>query len=211
MRSGLSKVATGWTGSIVVTIGAVSVTLTPGGRESVASLATELCRQCTIVHGGTWRLAVTSSARLALYSSETFNLTISSVAATRFGWANDTGVTSVVGSTAHYGAYYPAYGIGWGTDGGPDELAAPTSDGSNAGSVRRTTVNRSILAWDAYAASWDAEADIYGVYDVWSLGNASPGEDPLIRTRVRIASWSREPLGHLPQHVTLTANATEVA
>lgn len=216
VRSGLAKVASGWTGSITVTVASVDAVVVPDARTSAAELLAALRAACERTHGGTWDVYVGEDSVgvvgvVGLSSSLTFTLAITGTTAARLDWAAASSVTSVTGAVVHFGAYYPAHGLNWGTGGAPDALGSPSSDGANAGSPRQTTGSRSLVAWDTYEASWAAEADIAGVYDVWSVSTLTTGPAPRVHARVRVGSWSRAPLGRLASNVTLTADATEVA
>lgn len=105
---GFSQVFGNYGGSVSVTIGATSATITPGDeRASAASIWMDLVALATITHGSQFTGFVNDSGVLVIQAGVTFTLTASGNTQTRLGIAASASGTEVTGTGVHLGGLYP--------------------------------------------------------------------------------------------------------
>ena len=202
--SALAEVSAGWTGSVALTYGSASTTVTPRTRESVASLIARLVAdgiaECSLYLS----VSLTSAGRVVLtgYDSDGIGSSASlavfglvwtgatgSFCGFDLGAGTYTGASSYTATDPFTGRWLPTGGLrlegtGYTTDEG--RMVASGAYGSAGIALGDATTLR---AWTSHADAWTAEADVEGVYDVWHEGR--------VFGRVRVDGWRRAPLGRL--------------
>ena len=196
----LSRVLTGWTGSIVVTYLGVTITVTPE-RESVASLIARLV-EAVAPYGLTLTVSVSSASVITLTGSAAFDLTLSGNSATRTGFTGSyTSATTYTAAAGYANAWTPANGMRLGGVLFASTKTSATGDGGLAGSPARISGTARLVAWDSQLAI----ADFGYEYDVWHDGR--------LFGRFIARDVRRVPLGRLRNTTTVSVeiDALEVA
>lgn len=198
----LAEVKTGWTGTIALTYGGTTVTITPRTRESVASLLARLVAGALLETGLALSVVVsTNDPFLTISAASFFDLALTGTCETRTGMAG--GSATSITSESSADVYCPIYGIE--LDG--DELSASAgravSSGAYANRGASDAARATVTIYTTYADAWVQEAALQGVYDVWLDGR--------VLGRFRIDQWTRTRRGKLHNQVVLTADALAVS
>lgn len=108
----LARVQTGWTGTAVLTSAAVSITVTPLARESVASFVVRLLAESSQLDA-TFAAQVDATGAITLSANAAFDLTVTGTVESRTAWNAGpySGVTSVTSVSAYSTAVVPAVGM----------------------------------------------------------------------------------------------------
>lgn len=179
----LAPVSAGWTGSIAITVGAATVTVTPALEQSAASIVLELLRLAALDLGGVW--AVTAPAGvLTITGQGTWDLTVSGTTATRLALTSASGVSSVTASGAYAGAVHPA-GLSAGMPDVGVEVGRSAGSGALAAAPVLSASSVSLSAYESTADAWALE-EVAGVHDLWDP------DRQLLLARVWIMGWERQ-------------------
>jgi hypothetical protein len=133
MAQGLQFWIKGWSGSISVTDGSDTETITPTDAASPLQTMISLASQCQATFGGTWSASVTSDFFLTLTSSGagTWSATFGGTCDSLTGFsASYSSVSTITASSIATGAFYP-YSDGLGLLYALDERV-PTNQGVQA-------------------------------------------------------------------------------
>lgn len=186
----LSKVVAGWTGTVAVTYGGITTTITPRLRESVASIFVRLAHEVYRDSGLALSIGIDSNPIVRASASAPFDMTTSGNLATRSGLSDLTysGAASYEGpddaqneETAFFGARLV----------GPilaGDIGSATGAGGYGYAPMPALGKTQLRWWTIYAHTWSDE-QISGVYDFW--------QDGRIFGRIRIDGWRRVPMGLL--------------
>lgn len=195
----LAEVAAGWTGSVALTYGSASTTVTPRTRESVASLVARLVADALSDCGLVLSVSLTSAGRVVLTGRDTsatpatFGLvwagTAGSFCGFDLGAGTYTGGASYTATDPYTGRWLPSDGLRVDGTGLATDLGRAVSTGAYASSGAMAGESTTIRAWTTHADAWTVEDDIVGVYDAWHDGR--------VFGRYRIDGWTRAPLGRL--------------
>ena len=199
--SALAEVLAGWSGTLTIN----GVTTTPRTRESVASLIARSVAEVYAATGLVVSWTCSATGVLTCSAASAFDLVGTGVLDNRTGFTGTyTGAVTYTAAAIYTGAYVPTLGLrlsglGLGLDRG-----ASVADGSSGYAGPLAGGKRELVVWSSYADTWDAEADVSGVHDVWHDGR--------VFGRVRVDAWTRSPLsGSLRTGVMrLTADAQAV-
>lgn len=196
----LAEVLSGWTGTIAVTYGGVTTTVTPYVRESVASLFARLVAQVYADSGLALSVRVsTDDPFVAVSASSAFDLTLSGTCESRSGLTDGpySGATSYEGVAGVASLYVPTRGLRLDGPAWSVEVGRPTSTGSAGYAGPMIGGTAQLTMWSSFADTW-ANEDLEGVYDVWHDGR--------IFGRGRIDSIRRERMGRLSNQVVMRAD-----
>ena len=164
---GFAEVADNWTGSVTVTIGAVSATVTPT-RGSAASVWIDLIKKCELLHGGDWYGWSTSASKLVIAHDVSFTLTASGSTQSNLGIPASASGTEVVGTSPHIRGTYPMTLKFSGfqevkRDGGQ------ASDGEGSTPLIWNTGDAQIQILDTWANCYAINADVMGSGDLFLM------------------------------------------
>ena len=109
----LAPVQIGWTGSIAVTVGSTTTTITPRTRESVASLLARLVTDAFVELTLSLTLSVSSSGVITITGDATFTLNAGGAAATYTGFTGSpySGARAYTAAGAYDSGYVPTVGL----------------------------------------------------------------------------------------------------
>lgn len=191
----LALVQSGWTGSIAVTYGGITTTVTPERRESYASLFARVAHAVYVDSGLSLHIESVAADQIRVVGSAAFDLTLTGNCAERtdFEAGPYTAITDQLSdANTPEGHHFPLHGQR--LEGAL--LTSPAGTATSGGTYGHTTpqgLGRTTLrAWAPVggatpaANAWTIET-ITGVYDVWCDGR--------ILGRVRIDGWQRSPMG----------------
>lgn len=189
-RAALAKVSTGWAGSIAVTFGGVTTTVTPRTRESCISIAARLAADTYVDSGLSLVFAALASDQWQATGSAAFSMALAGGINTSLDFDSGpySGASSYISdANGITGLYTPLYGLRLdGTEVATDSGHAVSSGVSgDAGLV--VGARTSLHIWTDYADAWDREVLLLGVYDVFHDGR--------VFGRVRIDGWRRTAMG----------------
>lgn len=185
----LAKVVTGWTGSIAVTAGGRTVTVTPRTRESVASLFARLIADCLAeLSGFELLVSLVSADQLQMSSADgsTFSVTMSGNCGT---WTDfDSGPYSganVYGSDGNgfLGAFVATYGMRCDSLGIMTGQGRATADGTAGYAPPLEAPDATLILFGQFDEVWSLETSALGVYDLWHDGR--------VQARLLIDVWRR--------------------
>lgn len=194
----LAEVLSGWTGTIAVTYGGITTTITPYVRESVASLWARTIAQVYADSGLTMTIS-TSGSDTTITTSASCTITLTGNTATRTDYDSGpyTNTSFPSDGNGYLGRYVPTRGLRLDGPAWSVELGRSTSTGSAGFAGPMIGGTATLTMWSSFADTW-ANEDLEGVYDVWHDGR--------IFGRGRIDSIRRERMGRLSDQVVMRAD-----
>lgn len=188
----LAKVVTGWTGSVAVTAGGRTVTVTPRTRESVASLFARLIADCLAeLSGFELRVSLINEDQLQLSSADgtVFAVTMSGVCGpnTDFDSGPYSGASTYSSDGNHYAGAVVPQGLRCDTMGLAASQGRATADGTAGYAPPLEAPEATLTAFMQFDAAWSFETSVLGVYDLWHDGR--------VQARILIDVWRRVPPG----------------
>lgn len=186
----LSKVVSGWTGTVAVTYGGITTTITPRLRESVASIFVRLAHEVYRDLGLVLSVGIDSEPIIRVSAPSAFDMTTSSNLATRSGLSDltYTGAASYEGPDDAQNEECASTGARLVGPTLAGEIGGATGAGGYGYAPIPALGKTQLRWWTNYAQSWTDE-QINGVYDFWKDGR--------IFGRIRIDGWRRVPMGRL--------------
>jgi hypothetical protein len=192
----LSRVLTGWTGSVLVV--GPDVEVTPYARDSVASLIAR-CTEVALAYGYVAEWSVGSNSKITLSSASTAEFALTGNTETRVGKSSfSAGDTA---TTAYANAWTPANGLRVGGVMLATSKSGMTGDQGYGVPPHRVPGSTRIVVWDSQLQI----ADFSHEYDVWHDGR--------LFGRFVARDVRRVPLGRLRNTTTVSVeiDALEVA
>lgn len=204
---GLSQVTSGWTGTVQITRGVTTETITPLGRTSAIEVWAEVIRAAQVKFGGTWQGYPDSLGRLYITSTiGVFSVVVSGTTQTRLVYTGTyTGATEYTAAGAHHTAAYPTRGMRIDVDVAARSTRPPSASGSYGMSGAMTGPTGTMYAYGAYAELVNYESVLVAdnTYDSWIGGRRM--------SRVRIGDVKRTRWGRLSTEALLEAGVMVVS
>lgn len=206
----LAQVVSGWTGSVSVTYGATTATVTPPGRTSAFEVMTALGAEISRVIGGTSHNAwVTSAGVFEMVGGSVFTVAATGTTEGRLGLSGTlSGAAAYTFPSSYTGAVIPDYGLRAQSAAITVEDGVSTSTGATARTGGLKSGGGRIFAFDDFSDVFTLSADLDEgeTYDahVWRDDDFPP----LVRLRVRsvrIVRW-----GAVNNKARLEARCVEV-
>lgn len=200
-----AEVLTGWTGSVAITVGATTTTVTPLTRESVASLFARLAHDVYVDSGLALTVKPIANDQLQVSAASTFDMAYDGNCGTRcdYPYGPYAGQTVYLSDQTVVTGRIPAYGVS--VEG--DDLGASTgrvlASGAYAVQGVADPAHASLIVFTTFADAWDFESAVVGLYDLWVDGR--------LIGRYHIDAWKRTRRGKLHNQVALTADAQAVS
>jgi len=185
---GMAKVLTGWTGSLSVTIGGVTVPITPRATTSVIELA-ERVGDVLRGFGLSGIQYATSAGVLQWEATGAFTLAATGVIATRMNLAASTTGTTVTGAGAHADGFYPGIGMSLAEPIGSTTVVPALANGAATVGSLMASQSLRLVAHADLDDIWTLEAafNTDQPWDVWAAG--------VYRGRLKVDSVTRERMG----------------
>lgn len=184
----LSQVLAGWTGTVAVTVGSTTTTITPRLRESVASLWARIIAGVYVDSAVSLAFVVIAIDFANVSCASNFTLTLTGNCATRLDMASGPygPTTSVTTDGAEMSGVVVPTGLRSSL-----AMAQPsqssTGDGSYASALWPSLTTAQLMMSVSAADAWAYDVSTVGVYDI--------AADAGLHGRVRIDGWNRAPMG----------------
>ena len=201
---GLAKVLTGWTGSLTVTVGATAVGIVPSETTSAIELAGRIDVVLSALGAQPYGADASAAGVISWRAAGSFTLAASGVIQSRLGVAATATGTTVTGTGAHAGGFYPAQGMLVDTPLLASSTAQPMADASGGIGALPSVARVAVEAHDTLAYLWAFEAEFGGdlMWDLWAGGR--------YRGRMRIDDVKRSRLGKSAERATLSLSGAAI-
>lgn len=192
----LAGVSAGWTGTVTVTVGAVTSTYDVLDRESALSVMDVVQRRAVQMHGGSWTWWVSTASKIEIVASTVFSIAVTGTALARLGMTGTvSGSNSYTFPNAYNSAVLPDYGLKYRAAAVLTEGGEPVSDGTFARGGHGKSREVQMVIFDDIADLLTIQTSLIATraWDVWlDGGDTDYGRlDRFRLTRSTIRRWGR--------------------